>query len=79
MRAVVQRVKESRVEVKGRTVGAIGAGLLVFLGVGQEDTEKDCRYLAEKVAHLRIFSDARDALNLSLMETGGVRRDFSDN
>jgi D-tyrosyl-tRNA(Tyr) deacylase len=71
MRAVVQRVKESRVEVKGRTVGAIGAGLLVFLGVGQEDSEKDCRYLAEKVAHLRIFSDARGALNLSLMDTGG--------
>jgi len=68
---VVQRVKESRVEVKGRVVGSIGAGLLIFLGVGKEDTERDCQYLANKVVHLRIFPDKGDLMNLSLKETGG--------
>jgi len=72
MRAVVQRVKESRVEVKGETVGAIGPGLLILLGVGEEDSEKDCAYLAEKMAHLRIFSDEEGLMNLSLMDTGGA-------
>ena len=72
MRAVIQRVKEARVEVKGRTVGAIGPGLLVLLGVGRDDTEKDCDYLAGKVTHLRIFSDDRGLMNKSLLETGGA-------
>ena len=72
MRAVVQRVKESKVEVKGETVGAIGPGLLILLGVGEEDSEKDCAYLAEKIAHLRIFSDEEGLMNLSLMDTGGA-------
>ena len=72
MRAVVQRVKEARVEVDGRTAGEIGPGLLVFLGIGEEDSEKDGDYLANKVAHLRIFSDERDLMNLSLIETGGA-------
>ena len=71
MKAVIQRVRESRVEVKGRIVGSIGAGLLIFLGVGKEDTEKDCRYMANKVTNLRIFADAEDLMNLSLKETGG--------
>ena len=57
MRAVVQRVRESRVEVKGSIVGAIGPGLLIFLGVGVGDKEKDGSYLAEKIANLRIFPD----------------------
>jgi D-tyrosyl-tRNA(Tyr) deacylase len=70
MRAVVQRVKESKVEVKGRNVGVIGPGLLVFLGVGEDDSEKDCDYLANKIAHLRIFPDEMDLMNLSLMDTG---------
>ena len=70
MRAVVQRVKESKVEVKGRNIGAIGAGLLVFLGVGEDDSEKDCDYLANKIAHLRIFPDEMDLMNLSLTDTG---------
>lgn len=70
MRAVVQRVKESKVEVKGRAVGVIGPGLLVFLGVGEDDSEKDCDYLANKIAHLRIFPDEMDLMNLSLMDTG---------
>jgi D-tyrosyl-tRNA(Tyr) deacylase len=71
MRSVVQRVKESKVEVKGETVGSIGPGLLVFLGVGEDDSEKDCAYLADKIAHLRIFSDDKGLMNLSLIDTDG--------
>ena len=72
MRVVVQRVKESKVEVKGETVGAIGPGLLILLGVGKDDSDKDCHYLANKIAHLRIFSDTKGAMNLSLMDIGGA-------
>jgi D-tyrosyl-tRNA(Tyr) deacylase len=72
MRAVIQRVKESRVEVKGRTVGSIGKGLLVLLGVGEDDCEKDCEYMAKKIAHLRIFPDENGLMNLSLKEIGGA-------
>ncbi len=71
MRAVVQRVRESRVEVKNRVVGQIGPGLLILLGVGQDDTLKDCEYLANKIAHLRIFSDEKGFMNLSLLDTVG--------
>ena len=71
MRAVVQRVKESKVEVDGKRVGAIGPGLLIFLGVGEDDSEKDCDYLANKIVHLRIFPDSEDLMNLSLIDTGG--------
>ena len=71
MRAVVQRVKESKVEVDGKRVGAIGPGLLIFLGVGEDDSEKDCDYLANKIVHLRIFPDREDLMNLSLIDTGG--------
>jgi D-tyrosyl-tRNA(Tyr) deacylase len=72
MRAVVQRVKEARVEVKTRTVGKIGPGLLIFLGVGEGDSEKDSDYLANKILHLRIFPDVKGFMNLSLMDTGGA-------
>lgn len=71
MRAVVQRVKESRVEVKGRTVGSIGMGLLVFLGIGQEASEKDCDYLVNKIITLRIFPDKEGRMNLSLKDMDG--------
>jgi D-tyrosyl-tRNA(Tyr) deacylase len=71
MRAVVQRVKEAKVDVAGQTVGAIGVGLLVFLGVGHSDSEKDCEYLTGKIAHLRIFSDEQGLMNRSVLETGG--------
>jgi len=71
MRAVVQRVKKSKVEVDGKRVGAIGPGLLIFLGVGEDDSEKDCDYLANKIVHLRIFPDSEDLMNLSLIDTGG--------
>jgi len=71
MRALIQRVKECKVEVKGSTVGAIGRGMLVLLGVGDEDSEKDCEYLLNKVVNLRIFSDDKGQMNLSLLDTGG--------
>ncbi|MBC8418458.1 MAG: D-tyrosyl-tRNA(Tyr) deacylase [Proteobacteria bacterium] len=72
MRAVVQRVKESKVEVKGRVVGSIGQGILIFLGVGEDDSVKDCDYLANKIANLRIFPDTEGLMNLSLVDTGGA-------
>lgn len=71
MRAVVQRVSSARVVVAEESVGEIRAGLLVLLGVEKEDTEADARYLAEKMAGLRIFEDEAGKMNLSLLETGG--------
>jgi len=71
MRAVVQRVKRARVEVGGRTVGEVGNGLLVFLGVAHEDTEKQGEFLANKIAHLRIFSDEQGLMNRSVIEVEG--------
>jgi len=71
LRAVLQRVSEARVRIAGEVVGEIGPGLLVLLGVGQQDAEADARYLAEKSAGLRIFEDADGKMNLSVIETGG--------
>ena len=71
MKAVIQRVKESRVKVKGEVVGQIGPGLLILLGVTQQDSDKDVRWLADKVANLRIFADQDDKMNLSLRDTQG--------
>ena len=71
MRAVVQRVTEASVTVEGKTVGSIGSGLMVLLGVEQEDTEKDGAYLAEKLAGLRIFEDEAEKMNLSVQQVGG--------
>jgi D-tyrosyl-tRNA(Tyr) deacylase len=70
MRAVVQRVEDCSVEVEGRRTGRIDRGLLVYLGVGQEDAEKDLDYIADKVAHLRIFPDAEGRMNLSAHDLG---------
>ena len=72
MRLVIQRVKEARVKVKEETVGEIGPGLLVFLGIQAEDTEPDVDYLVEKIIHLRIFQDGDQKFNLSLTDTGGA-------
>jgi len=69
MRAVVQRVKEARVEVNGKCVGEIGPGLLIFLGVGEGDEEAACDYLVNKMVNLRIFPDSDGLMNRSLMET----------
>jgi len=71
MRAVVQRVSEAWVEVEGQRVAQIGRGLLVLLGVGQGDTEEDARYLASKIANLRVFEDEEGKLNRSVLEIGG--------
>jgi len=72
MRAVVQRVREASVEVDAKIVGAIGLGLLVLLGVEQSDQQADARYIADKIAGLRIFNDAAGKFNLSLDEVGGA-------
>lgn len=72
MRAVVQRVRHASVQVAGEMVGGIGPGLLVLLGVGRTDTEKDAAYLADKIINLRVFADEADKMNLSVRETGGA-------
>ncbi len=72
VRAVVQRVKEARVEVEGKIVGEIDRGLLILLGVGDADAVKDADYLANKIVHLRIFPDDRDLMNLSLIDIRGA-------
>ncbi|MBS1852208.1 MAG: D-tyrosyl-tRNA(Tyr) deacylase [Acidobacteria bacterium] len=72
MRAVIQRVRRAQVTVDGEITGAIGAGLLVLLGVGGEDAESDADYLAEKISGLRIFEDANGKMNLSLLDVGGA-------
>jgi D-tyrosyl-tRNA(Tyr) deacylase len=72
MRAVVQRVSQARVSVGGETVGEIGLGLLVLLGVGTGDTRADADYLVEKTIGLRIFEDAGGKMNLSVADVGGA-------
>lgn len=72
MRAVVQRVGRASVKVTGQLTGSISAGLLVLLGVTQDDTEADADYLAEKIAGMRIFEDATGKMNLSVSETDGA-------
>ena len=72
MRAVVQRVRHASVVVEGETVGQIGVGFLVLLGAGRDDAEEDVRYIASKVAGLRIFSDVEGKFNLSLADVGGA-------
>jgi D-tyrosyl-tRNA(Tyr) deacylase len=71
MRAVVQRVTSSRVTVEGETFGEIQKGLTVLLGVGDDDTDKDIEYLADKIVNLRIFEDENGKMNLSLKDVGG--------
>ena len=71
MRAVVQRVKRCRVIVDGNSVGQIGPGLLVLLGVSKEDTEAAADYLAEKITGLRIFEDDDGKMNLSVQDKRG--------
>ncbi len=71
MRAVVQLVKEGSVTVGGKESGAIKRGVVIFLGVTRDDTEKDAVYLADKIVNLRIFPDHDDKMNLSLLDTQG--------
>lgn len=71
MRAVVQRVVTSNVKVDGETTGEIDKGLLVLLGVGEDDTPKDTAYMVDKIVNLRIFEDEDEKMNLSLKDVGG--------
>lgn len=71
MRGVVQRVKRARVRVSGETVGEIGIGLLVFLGVAAADSEKDADYLVNKLVNLRIFEDGEGRMNRSVLDNAG--------
>ena len=71
MRAVIQRVKSASVTVEGKVISEIRKGLLVFLGVAQEDTPADVDYMASKIANLRIFEDNEGRMNLSILDVGG--------
>lgn len=71
MRSVVQRVKEAAVRVDGEVVGQISSGFLVLLGVGENDTDADAAWMAEKIAGLRVFEDADGKMNLSLLDVNG--------
>ena len=71
MRAVLTRVKSASVVIDGKVNGKIGRGFLILLGVGPEDTEKECRYLAEKALALRVFEDENGKMNRGLEDVGG--------
>jgi D-aminoacyl-tRNA deacylase len=71
MRAVIQRVSRAKVSVNDETTGEIGRGILILLGVSRDDTEKQAIYLLEKTLNLRIFEDAEDKMNLSLLDVRG--------
>ena len=71
MRAVLTRVKSASVTIDGKVNGKIGKGFLILLGVGPEDTEKECRFLAEKALGLRVFEDENGKMNLGLDAVGG--------
>ncbi len=71
MKALLQRVKEARVDVEGRCVGRIGGGLLVLLCAERGDTEKDLQYIVKKVTNLRVFEDENGKMNLSISDVGG--------
>ena len=72
MRAVIQRVHEASVVVEGQVVGAIGRGLLVYLGVEQGDSQDAARYIAEKIRYLRIFPDSAKPMNRDVTDAGGA-------
>jgi D-tyrosyl-tRNA(Tyr) deacylase len=71
MRVIVQRSKEAQVSVEGVVMGQISKGLLLLVGITHDDSEKDARYLAEKIINLRIFEDDNHRMNLSLKDVGG--------
>lgn len=71
MKALLQRVKKSRVTIDGKEVASISNGLNVLLGIGKDDTEEAARYITEKIANLRIFEDSAGKMNLSVKDTGG--------
>jgi D-tyrosyl-tRNA(Tyr) deacylase len=71
MRALLQRVSQASVSVGGERISEIGRGLLILLGIGHADGEPQARFLADKIANLRIFADADGKTNLSLLDVGG--------
>lgn len=71
MRTLIQRVSRASVAVNGQTVSSIGKGLLILLGVGRGDGEEQAKFLAEKIAHLRIFEDNQGKTNLSILDVKG--------
>ena len=71
MRAVLTRVSEARVEIEGKTVGSIGRGFLILLGIGPDDTRSEATKLAEKLLGLRVFTDAEGKMNLGLEAVDG--------
>jgi D-aminoacyl-tRNA deacylase len=71
MRAVLQRVTRASVRVGGETVGEVGLGLVVLLGVARDDAERDARYILEKTVNLRVFEDGEGRMNRSVLEAGG--------
>ncbi len=71
MKTVIQRVRRAAVTVGGETVGAIEQGLVILLGIGPDDTEAEAKWLADKIAVMRIFADADDKFNRSLLDVGG--------
>jgi D-tyrosyl-tRNA(Tyr) deacylase len=72
MRVVLQRVSRAAVHIDGETVGAIGAGLVLLIGVARGDTEKDMAFVVDKCVHLRIFGDEMGKMNRSLLDVGGA-------
>ncbi len=72
MQLVVQRVRNASVDVEGKRVGEIGVGFVVLAGVARDDTEADVNFLAEKVAHLRVFEDEERKMNRSILEVSGA-------
>lgn len=71
MKIVLQRVNEAEVTVSGQSIGRIGSGLVLLVGIGHNDTEEQSRYLAEKCLNLRIFEDDAGKMNRSVMDVGG--------
>ena len=71
MKAIIQRVKTAQVDIDGKTVGKIGDGFMILLGVEQEDDERHAKALADKISVLRVFTDENDKMNLSLKDIGG--------
>ncbi len=72
MRALIQRVSHASVTVEGNVVGEIGQGLLVLLGIGQDDSEAQVKTLVDKIVYLRIFGDEEGKMNRSLLDIGGA-------
>jgi len=71
MRIILQRVSQASVEVEGKTVGEIGPGLLLFLGIEDDDTDEDIEWICNKVAKMRIFNDEEGKMNHSVQDIGG--------